>query len=191
MFPVESFRNTVLAFTEILDSNGIRYHLTGGITSLVYGEPRMTQDVDLVIDPKAASDHIDAMLLSIASSHFLYDENSVREAVKNGRQFQLLDSIEVLKLDVYPRELIPGELGRSVQHLVFSETALPVVSIADATASKLIWVSKGSHKSRRDVRQLHRKLNPQQAQWLFEFAAKQKLDSLLQEILSESNEIDA
>lgn len=157
----------------------------------MYGEPRMTQDVDLVIDPKAASDHIDAMLLSIASSHFLYDENAIREAVKNGRQFQLLDSIEVLKLDLYPRELIPGELGRSVQHLVFSETALPVVSITDATASKLIWVSKGSHKSRRDVRQLHRKLNPQQVQWLQRFSVEQKLNNLFQDVLKESNEIDA
>jgi hypothetical protein len=27
-----------------------RYHLTGGIASVAYGEPRMTQDVDLVLD---------------------------------------------------------------------------------------------------------------------------------------------
>ncbi len=27
--------------------------------------------------------------------------------------FQLLDRVESLKLDIYPRELIPGELSRS------------------------------------------------------------------------------
>jgi hypothetical protein len=35
----------------VLDRLGIKYHLTGGIAAIAYGEPRMTQDVDLVMDP--------------------------------------------------------------------------------------------------------------------------------------------
>jgi hypothetical protein len=68
--------------------------------------------------------------------------------------FQLLDDVESLKLDIYPRELIEGELQRSVQLEVFEDLILPVVSRADAAESKLIWISKGSHKSRRDLRRI-------------------------------------
>jgi hypothetical protein len=36
---------------DVLERLDIRCHLTGGITSVAYGEPRMTQDLDLVLDP--------------------------------------------------------------------------------------------------------------------------------------------
>ena len=51
MLPAEGFRPTLSKLVAVLDRLGIRYHLTGGITSVVYGEPRLTQDVDLVLDP--------------------------------------------------------------------------------------------------------------------------------------------
>ena len=68
--------------------------------------------------------------------------------------FQLLDRVESLKLDIYPRELIAGELDRSVSQEVFEGEELPVASCADVAVSKLVWISKGSHKSRRDLRQV-------------------------------------
>ena len=69
--------------------------------------------------------------------------------------FQLLDNVEALKLDIYPRELIAGELDRSCLVEVFAGVEFPVASRADV-ASKLVWISKGSHKSRRDLRQIYR-----------------------------------
>ena len=51
MFPAETFRNTLGTLAAILTGRGIRFHLTGGVTSIAYGEPRMTQDVDMVVDP--------------------------------------------------------------------------------------------------------------------------------------------
>jgi hypothetical protein len=49
MFPVEAFRSTVLKIVEIFREHSIPFHLTGGVTSTAYGEPRMTQDIDIVI----------------------------------------------------------------------------------------------------------------------------------------------
>ena len=46
-----------------------------------------------------------------------------------------------LKLDIYPRELIPGELDRSVPQEVFEDEVLPVASCADVGLSKLIWMN--------------------------------------------------
>ncbi len=55
--------------------------------------------------------------MQLVASDFLFGEETVRQAVAPGELFHLLDKTESLKLDIYPRELIPGELQRSV-HLV-------------------------------------------------------------------------
>ena len=48
MLSAEGFQPTLSKLVDVLNRFGIRFHLTGGITSVAYGEPRMTQDVDLV-----------------------------------------------------------------------------------------------------------------------------------------------
>ena len=37
------------SFTARLESAGIRYMVTGSVASIVYGEPRLTHDVDIVL----------------------------------------------------------------------------------------------------------------------------------------------
>ena len=39
----------VLLFTRPLESAGLRYFITGSIAGMIYGEPRLTMDVDLVL----------------------------------------------------------------------------------------------------------------------------------------------
>ena len=53
MFPIDTFRTTLGKIIKILYKYKIRFHLTGGITSIAYSERRMTQDVDIVVDNKA------------------------------------------------------------------------------------------------------------------------------------------
>ena len=43
MFPVEAFQSTLGKAAAIFWQLRIRFHLTGGETSVLYGEPRMTQ----------------------------------------------------------------------------------------------------------------------------------------------------
>ena len=53
MFPVEAFQNTLCKVAEIFRRPGVRFHLTGGVTSVLYGGPRMTQNIDIVADNRA------------------------------------------------------------------------------------------------------------------------------------------
>ena len=85
---------------------------TRTLTGTAYGEPRMTQDIDVVIDPKTAKARVEQLLDSLAGSDFLFDAKDVRRAVATEDLFQLLDQAECLKLDIYPRKMIPGELDR-------------------------------------------------------------------------------
>lgn len=87
MFPVEVFQQTLAKLTSILGEHEIRFHLTGGLTGTAYGEPRMTQDIDVVIDPDAAKDNIDALVASVAKSDFMFTEESLRGAIAAGDLF--------------------------------------------------------------------------------------------------------
>jgi hypothetical protein len=189
MFPVEAFQRTVERFVAILRRHEIPFHITGGSISSAYGEPRLTQDIDIVVSPEMAKKRLDDLIAAVSKSDFLYTEQVMRNGVLKGEMFQLLDTMESLKLDIYPRELIPGELKRSETVELFTGVYLPIVCRTDAALSKLIWVEKGSHRSRRDLRSIFRNCNPVQQASIRESARSLALDQLLEIILSESDDI--
>lgn len=189
MYPVEIFRDTLSRLLAILTRHAVRFHLTGGITSVAYGEPRMTQDIDIVVDNPALVRCLDEFMVAATKAGFMLDAEAVRRAVADRSMFQLFDIAEALKIDIYPREMIPGELDRSAHLEVFEGLSLPVVSRPDAAASKLAWASKGSHKSRRDLRQIVRLMPTKERPELDRLAGLLGLHNLLVEILAEADEI--
>lgn len=190
MFPIDTFRATLEKVVAILREHAIGFHLTGGVTSIAYAEPRMTQDVDIVIDNRAVRARLDPFIDSLRESDFLFEDAAIRSAVDQKQMFQLLDSVEALKLDIYPRELIPGELQRSQTLELFEGVHLPIASLADTAAAKLVWISKGSHKSRRDLRQLVKTSTESQRYTISQLAEQLGLSELLSQVLAESDEIE-
>jgi len=189
MYPPDIFRHSVSRLVAILNRLGVRFHLTGGITSVAYGEPRMTQEIDVVVENAAMARAIEPFIAAAAQADFLLDAETVRRAVEDKSMFQLFDMAEALKIDVYPRELVPGELDRSTLLEVFDGIQLPVASRPDAAASKLAWAAKGSHKSRRDLRQICRQMTAPDRSELDRLAGLLDLGGLLAEILTEADEI--
>ena len=96
MFPIQVFRLTLQTLTDIFCSHRVRFHLTGGIANVAYGEPRMTQDIDVVVNPAQHGVNLDIILESFASPGFIFEEVSVRSAVSDAGTFQLLDKQEAL-----------------------------------------------------------------------------------------------
>jgi hypothetical protein len=189
MYPPDIFRHSLSRLVAILYRHSVRFHLTGGITSVAYGEPRMTQDVDVVVENAVMQRVIEPFITAATQADFLLDAESVRRAVADKSMFQLFDMAEALKIDVYPRELVPGELDRSTLLEVFDGMQLPVASRPDAAASKLAWAAKGSHKSRRDLRQIFRQMPASDRAELDRLAGLLGLGGLLAEILAEADEI--
>ncbi|MCG8651791.1 MAG: hypothetical protein MI861_18265, partial [Pirellulales bacterium] len=87
MFPIEAFEITLGKLITILERHKIRFHLTGGLTGIAYGEPRMTQDIDVVIDPIATRQQADSMIDSLAQSDFMFSEEVTRRAIVSGNLF--------------------------------------------------------------------------------------------------------
>jgi hypothetical protein len=142
-----------------------------------------------VIDRVGATANIERLVSKIQSAGYFADEQGIRNAIHGGKPFQLLDQIEVLKLDVYPRELVPGELSRSVLAEVFPGSSIAIVSRPDAALSKLIWIKRGSHKSRHDLRQIVRRLSEEENVFLRTQALQLELTDLLDLVLAESDEL--
>ncbi|HVJ86751.1 MAG TPA: nucleotidyl transferase AbiEii/AbiGii toxin family protein [Caulifigura sp.] len=190
MFPPETFRPLLEAFTELLRTNQIRFALTGGIASSYYGEPRYTQDIDILVDRVRLIEILTSVADEFQKAGYLTDRSRLADAVKAGRSFQLVHVVECLKLDIYPRELVPGELTRAVTVEVFPGVHLPIVSLPDLAISKLVWISRGSHKNRRDLRQLVRRMSAIEVQLVRTAATERSLDVLLDEVLVEPDEFN-
>uniref|UniRef100_A0A7C2JYE6 Nucleotidyl transferase AbiEii/AbiGii toxin family protein n=1 Tax=Schlesneria paludicola TaxID=360056 RepID=A0A7C2JYE6_9PLAN len=189
MSPIEQFERSLVRVEQIFAELGMRYHLTGGAATIAYGEPRLTLDLDFVVSRDQLSGCLATFFRLASNAGCLYTEETVRAAVTSGRQFQLYDTASAAKLDFYPRELVPGELGRSVLIEVLPGVRMPVVSRADLIVAKLIWISKGSHKSRRDVRQLFVRADVEEQARTLEWAADRGMRTLLEEVLLETDEI--
>lgn len=86
MFPIESFKSSLLKFVDILRRVGIPFHLTGGITGAACGEPRLAQDIDIVIENDSSVTHLETLIAEL----MLQSQNSfglAREATKAGETF--------------------------------------------------------------------------------------------------------
>ena len=136
------------AVVKVLDGLGIEYHVTGGLASSFYGEPRLTQDVDFVVRLPPAEV---ARLSTELSLEFFLDLERAERATATGGMFQALHRELFIKADFHVGEDVPGELDRSRVVEVFEGLEVRMVSKEDAILSKLLWAMHGSGKSRGDV----------------------------------------
>lgn len=88
---------------------------------------------------------------------------------------------------MYPPDIFRGTLVRLLE--AFEGLQIPCVSRVDAAASKLVWASLGSHKSRRDLRRMHGFLLQEDRLELGRLARMLGHTNLLAEILTEPDEI--
>ena len=190
VLPAEGFLPTLTKLVTVLEQFEIRFHLTGGITAIAYGEPRMTQDVDLVLDPERVPAVQEGFLEALTAAGFYFSDSTAVQAIASGKMFQLLDIEQVIKLDLYVRCLVPGELDRSVRVELFPGVELPIVARTDAALSKLVWVEHGSHRSRRDLRMILAGATQDEDSVVRNKAAEMGLTALLDEVLAEDDELD-
>src|SRR3990172_10387792 len=94
MGPYELLGTTVL----ILERLQIPYLVTGSIASMAYGEPRLTNDIDIVAGVEEK--HISALLEAFPPNEFYISEDMIREAIRRKGQFNIIHPASGLKIDV-------------------------------------------------------------------------------------------
>lgn len=137
-----------------LDAAGIPHMVAGSVASSVHGEPRSTQDLDLVVDPSAAA--LGALLRALPESEFYVSEEAARQALRSRRQFNVIDLATGWKADLILRKDRPFSLSEFArrQPATVLGAAVCIASAEDVVLTKLEWAKKGggSERQLRDVR---------------------------------------
>lgn len=75
-----------------LESARIPYMITGSIAANFYTTPRMTRDIDIVIEVEEKDAET---LFSLFSSDFYVEKNAIRNAIHNKQIFNIIHSAEI------------------------------------------------------------------------------------------------
>lgn len=137
-----------------LDSADIPYMITGSMAMAVYSVPRMTRDIDLVVELEPVDVE---EIVSLFSKDCYVDPDSVRQAINEHSMFNIIHNEWVVKADFiirkdedYRRE----EFARR-RKVVIEDITIFVVSAEDLILSKLVWTKHSqSDLQLRDVRQM-------------------------------------
>jgi len=87
-----------LIVTRILEELGVPYLIGGSVASIIHGEPRLTNDIDLVADIREEQvPHLVAAL----ETDFYVDDRAMRRAIRERRSFNILYLETMYKVDIF------------------------------------------------------------------------------------------
>ena len=131
----------------------LRYFVTGSVATIYFGEPRFTNDIDIVVD--LPQEKVRALCESFPGPEFYLDEDAALAAIKQSGQFNIIHPTSGLRIDV----MIPSDsaFNRSRFERVRrlrpeKEYEAPFASPEDVILKKLEFYQAGSaEKHLRDI----------------------------------------
>ena len=137
-----------------LDGAKIGYMLTGSMALNFYTNPRMTRDIDVVIEVKREDA---SRLMDLFGPDYYISREAVRESLANESMFNVVHNESLIKVDCIVRKrgrFRQNEFDRR-QRVVIEDFETSIVSKEDLILSKLFW-AKDSHSEfqLRDVKNL-------------------------------------
>ena len=152
--PMNEDLDNLTVLREVLsafDSLGIAYAIGGSWASSYYGEPRMTRDADISVDPFAGREQDFADRFG---ADYYVSVDAMREANRSRSTFNVIHTSTAFKVDVFVRKDDPfetsvmarrrtGEVGES------DSSPLVWVSPEDVILLKLRWYRLGNEISDR------------------------------------------
>ncbi len=88
----------------------IPYIVTGSVASMAYGEPRLTNDIDVVAEIREA--HVPGFLAAFPPDEYYLSEEAIREGIRRQGQFNIIHPVSGLKVDVIIRKETPFDRSR-------------------------------------------------------------------------------
>jgi hypothetical protein len=135
------------------DKHGIRYFVTGAVAAIAYGEPRLTNDIDIVAD--LGEDDIPKLKACYPEPEFYLDENSAKRALSSRSQFNIIHPESGLKIDVMISrgdEFDQSRFRRVRRLRPLEDTEVAFASPEDVILKKMAFYRDGrSEKHLRDI----------------------------------------
>jgi hypothetical protein len=141
-----------LKVTEALERCGIGYFLGGSLASSFQGEPRATNDVDLVVDLQEGQ--VEALAAALGAD-FDIDDVALRRAAAERSSWNVIYLPSATKIDLFilrSSSFDRSEFARRQRVEVRAGKALFVKSPEDTVLRKLLWYREGGEVSDRQWR---------------------------------------
>lgn len=84
---------------DFCETHTIAYRVVGSMASIAYGEPRLTIDIDIVVELKLQN--IAALSATFPFPEYYFSEDAAREAILRRRQFNIIHPASGLKVDLF------------------------------------------------------------------------------------------
>ena len=166
----------------LADAN-IPYMVTGSMAMNYYAVPRMTRDIDIVVE-LAEGDASHAV--QIFQKDFYIDPEMVQDAVKNTSMFNIIHNDYIIKVDLIIRKAHEYRCTEFSRKRCIEIDGHPcnIVSPEDLILSKLEW-AKESHSEMqlRDVRNLLTSVKDLDREYLTKWAHDLGVKDLYEEVL--------
>lgn len=123
---------------KVLNKLKIPYLVTGGMAIYVWGRPRFTADIDLVVELKPEKVK---QLVQILIKKGYIDEGAVRGAIKYSSEFNFIDQATGIKVDFWilkNDDFDKSRLKRRVAKKILNQTVY-FISPEDLILMKLLW----------------------------------------------------
>ena len=137
-----------------LESGGVAFMLTGSMAMNFYAQPRMTRDIDLVV--QVTSNQTD-LLVSLFEAEYYVDRLAIAKAIAQRSMFNLIHNETIIKFDciVLKNQQYRQEEFARRQRITLGDFQTWIVTREDLVLSKLYWARNSkSELQLRDVRNL-------------------------------------
>jgi hypothetical protein len=143
-----------LHIARVLETLGVRYVTAGSLASSLHGEPRSTNDIDIVADLRAH--HMSALALTLGAD-WVWSEDAARDAIVRGASFNAVHVKTALKVDVF---VVGGDAfdshrvatGRRMRLGDTPESETVMDTAEHTVVRKLEWFRRGGEVSDRQWR---------------------------------------
>ena len=131
----------------------IPYLVTGSVASMAYGEPRLTNDIDVVTGIQEVD--ISDVVAAFPAPEFYLSDEAIRDAIRRDGQFNIIHPGSGLKVDVMVRRDTPFDRSRFARARVLRPAEsyeAACASAEDVISKKLEYFREGgSEKHLRDI----------------------------------------
>jgi hypothetical protein len=144
-----------LVVTRILEELGVPYLIGGSVASIIHGEPRLTNDIDLVADIR--EEQI-SQLVAALETDFYVDDLAIRRAIRERKSFNILYLETMYKVDIFipigdewSHEQMRLREGKNL--VEGDDSTVRLVSNPETTVlQKLWWFRRGNEVSEQQWR---------------------------------------
>lgn len=168
-----------------LTQANIRYLLSGSLAGNFYSQPRMTRDIDIVI--QISNSNVDKVY-DLFKEDFYIDKSSIISAIKDKGMFNIIHNQKIVKIDFivfqdtdYENTKFERKLTKNIEGISIS-----IISPEDLILSKLLWAHNSrSEMQLRDVKNIIL-FNKGELDWdyLRNWSIKLSIKNLLDECLN-------